>query len=89
MNEDMVLYLGRRTLEMTLLLSAPVLGVTLVLGILTAMLQAVTSMKDMTMGLVIKLAAVGVTLIIAGSWMIQTAMGFTNEIFNHMQSIGH
>ena len=89
MDGDLVLYIGRRVLEVTLLLSAPVLGVTLVLGFLTAMLQAVTSIRDMTMGLVVKLAAVGVTLLVCGNWMMQVAMAFTTEIFNHIQSTGH
>jgi len=89
MDSDLVLYIGRRVLEVTLLLSAPVLGVTLVLGFLTAMLQAVTSIRDMTMGLVVKLAAVGITLLVCGNWMMQVAMAFTTEIFNHIQSMGH
>lgn len=89
MDGDLVLYIGRRVLEVTLLLSAPVLAVTLVLGFLTAMLQAVTSIRDMTMGLVVKLAAVGVTLLVCGNWMMQVAMAFTTEIFNHIEAMGH
>lgn len=89
MNEDMVLYLGKRTLEVALLLGAPVLAVTLVIGFITGMLQAVTSMRDMTMGMVLKLAAVGLTLIFSGSWVMQVAKGFTMEIFNTMAAIGH
>ena len=89
MDGDLVLYIGRRVLEVTLLLSAPVLTVTLVLGFLTAMMQAVTSVRDMTMGLVVKLAAVGVTLLVCGNWMMQVAAAFTTEIFNHIQSMGN
>lgn len=89
MDSELVLYMGKRTLEMALLLAAPVLGVTLVVGFLTAMMQAVTTMKDMTMGLVIKLGAVGITLIISGSWIMQMSVGFTTEVFNQMQAIGH
>lgn len=88
MDGEFVLYIGRRTMELALLLSAPVLAVTVVVGFVTAMMQAVTSIRDMTMGLVVKLAAVGVTLMLAGSWMMQMAVGFTQEIFNHMQSFG-
>jgi len=89
MNEDMVIYLGKRTLEMAMLVAAPVLIVALVVGILTGMMQAVTSMRDMTTGMVLKLAAVGVTLIVSASWVLQVAKGFTLEIFNTMQAIGH
>ncbi len=88
MDAEFVLYIGRRALETALLLAAPVLLVTLVVGFLVAMLQAVTSIRDMTMGLVVKLACVGITTLICGSWMMQVAVGFAQEIFNHMQSLG-
>ena len=71
-----------------MLVSAPVLSVALVVGILAAMLQAVTSIRDMTLGVVMKIAAVGITLLICGGWMMQMAVSFTTEIFNHVQSLG-
>ncbi len=89
MNGDLVLYIGRRMLEVSLLVAAPVLLATLLLGLLVAMMQAVTSIRDMTLGLVLKIACVGVVLLITGSWMLQTTMDFTAEIFNHMQTLGH
>ena len=62
--------------------------VTLIVGIVVAMLQAVTSIRDMTMGLVLKIVAVGVTLLISGGWMLRIAVGFTADMFNHIQSVG-
>ena len=89
MDSQFVIYIGRRALETALLLSSPVLAVALVVGFLTAMLQAVTSVRDMTLGMVVKLAAIGLTLILFGGWMMQVAVGFTTEVFNHLQSMGH
>ncbi len=89
MDSQFVIYIGRRALETALLLSSPVLVVALVVGFLTAMLQAVTSVRDMTLGMVVKLAAIGLTLIFFGGWMMQVAVGFTTEVFNHLQSMGH
>ncbi len=88
MDPDLVLHIGRRALETAMLVAAPVLVVALVVGVLVAMLQAVTSIRDMTLGLAIKLAAVGLTLLIFGGWMMQIAVGFTVEIFNHLEAIG-
>jgi flagellar biosynthetic protein FliQ len=85
---DFVLYLARRTMETAMLLAAPVLVVTLVVGFLVAMMQAVTSIRDMTLGLVVKLAAVAITLMIAGGWMMQVAVGFTSDVFAYIQMIG-
>jgi len=87
MDAELVLYLARRGIETALLLAAPVLVVALLLGLLVAMAQAVTSIRDMTLGLVLKLAGIAVTLLICGGWMMQTAVAYANEIFNHMQAI--
>ncbi len=87
MTGEMVLYLARRTLETALLLAAPVLIVTLVVGFFVAMMQAVTSIRDMTLGLVVKLAGVAVTLLVCGAWMLHQAVGFAQDIFNHIQVI--
>lgn len=81
MDERLVLYLGRRALETALMLSAPVMVVALAVGMMTAMLQAVTSLRDMTLGTVLKLAAVGITLLLSGGWMMTVAVKFTREIF--------
>jgi flagellar biosynthesis protein FliQ len=89
MNTEFVLYLGRRALETTLLLSAPVLAVTLIIGLVTSLLQAVTSIRDQTIGMVLKLVGVGVTLLVAGNWMMQLAISYTSEIFGQVQALGH
>ncbi len=87
MNAETILFLGRRTLETGLLLSAPVLIVALLSGIVISLFQAVTSMRDMTLGVVVKIAAVGITLLVAGGWMLELSLGFTQEIFDTIQSM--
>ena len=89
MTPDYVLYIGRRTMETALLLAAPVLGITLVIGFLVAMLQAVTSIRDMTMGMVLKLVCVGLSILVFGGWMMQVALDFTTEIFSRLQTVGN
>ena len=88
MNADMILFVGRRALQTALLLAAPVLLASLVMGLIVGMFQAVTSIRDMTLGMVLKLVCVGVTLMICGGWMLRMAVGFTTEIFHHMQAVG-
>ena len=88
MDTDVVLYIGKRALETAMLISAPVLLSTLLVGVLVAMLQAVTSIRDMTAGMVLKLACVGVTLLVFGGWMMQVAISFTLEVFNQVNSLG-
>lgn len=87
MTGDLVLHLARETLQTALLLAAPILVITLTVGFLTAMLQAVTSIRDMTLGMVMKIASVGVALLIFGGWMLQVAVGFTADIFSQLQTV--
>ena len=88
MDTDLVLYVGRRALENALLVAAPVLLTSLVVGVVVAILQAITSIRDMSLGVVLKIAAIGLVLLICGGWMMQVAVGFTVEIFHHMQAMG-
>jgi flagellar biosynthetic protein FliQ len=89
MDSSYVLYLGRHTLETALLLTAPILLTCMFVGLAVTLLQAVTSIRDMTLTIVPKLLAVGVVILICGNWMLQVILKFTNEIFAHVQSIGH
>jgi flagellar biosynthetic protein FliQ len=89
MDGTLILHVARRAMETALVLAGPALAVTLITGFLVAMIQAVTSIRDMSMGMVVKLAGVAVTLLICGGWMLEVASEFVMEIFNHMQSLGH
>ena len=89
MDSSFALYLGRHTLETALLLAAPILLTCMVVGVTVTLLQAVTSIRDMTLTIVPKLLAVGVITLLCGGWMLEVMLGFANEIFGHIQNIGH
>jgi flagellar biosynthetic protein FliQ len=88
MDSSFVLYLGRHTLETALMLSAPILVTCLVVGIVITLLQAVTSIRDMTLTIIPKLLAVGAVMLLFSSWMLQVTLRFTLEIFAQIQNIG-
>ncbi|OHB57541.1 MAG: flagellar biosynthetic protein FliQ [Planctomycetes bacterium GWF2_50_10] len=89
MDANLILYLGRYTLETALLLSAPVLIVCTLVGLIISILQAVTSIRDMTLTVVPKLIAVGFTILLFGSWMLEITLKFTIDIFSHISKVGH
>ena len=89
MDSNFVLFLGRRTLETALFLAAPIMVTCIVVGVVVTLLQAVTSIRDMTLTIVPKLLAVGIVTLFCGGWMLQLVLRFTNEIFGHIQNIGH
>ena len=88
MDVSYVLYLSRHTLETALLIASPILLVAMLSGLSISLLQAVTSLKDMTMTLVPKLVAIGITALFFGNWMMQVLIKFTLEIFTQIQSYG-
>jgi flagellar biosynthesis protein FliQ len=89
MNASFIIFIGRRALETTLLVSAPILVTCLISGVAITLLQAITSIRDMTLTVVPKLLAVGVILVLFGNWMLNILLQFFQEIFMHIQNIGH
>jgi flagellar biosynthetic protein FliQ len=89
MDNTFVIYLGRQALETTLLVSLPVLLTCVVVGVIVTLFQAVTSIRDMSLTVVPKLFAAGVVALITGNWMLGTMISFVNEVFGHIQNVGH
>jgi len=89
MSSSFALYLGRYTLETALLLAAPILLTCLIVGLVVTLLQAVTSIRDMTLTIVPKLLAVGAVILLFGAWSLEVILKFTTDIFGYVQNIGH
>jgi flagellar biosynthetic protein FliQ len=60
----------------------------MVVGVTVTLLQAITSIRDMTLTIIPKLLAVGMIALLFGGWMLQVILRFSNEIFAHIQNIG-
>ena len=84
MTEEMIIEVGRQTIEIALLVSLPLLAVSLVIGLLISLVQVATSIQDVTLSFVPKIVAVGITLIIAGAWMLQMLVTYTSELFRRV-----
>ena len=87
MDTAMVVDLGRQALWMTMLISAPLLGVALVLGLIIGIFQAATSINEQTMSFIPKLVALGLTLAILGGWMINTLVDYTRVLFGRIPTL--
>jgi flagellar biosynthetic protein FliQ len=70
MNAQMVLTIGQEALFMLLMISSPVLGVALIVGLLVSLFQAVTQIHEATLAFVPKLIACIAVFAIAGPWML-------------------
>lgn len=80
MNSDTVVYLGREALFTVILASAPILGGSLVIGILISIFQASTQIQEQTLTFVPKIIAVLVIIVLFGSWMGNVVLSFTSNL---------
>ena len=76
MNAQMVLTMGQEALITLLLISAPVLGVVLVVGLLVSLFQAVTQINEATLTFIPKLVAAVIVFAMAGPWMLSLLVDY-------------
>lgn len=81
---DLYLALARDMFIATLKLSGPILGVALVVGVAISILQAVTQIQEMALTFVPKVIAIGLTVLLCGSWMLRSLGGFTEELLRRL-----
>ena len=81
MTPESVLTMGREALQVTLLISAPMVLVALGVGLLVSIFQAATQINDSTLSFIPKLVAVFLTLALAGSWMLAQLTDYTRQLF--------
>lgn len=74
--------LARMTLETTLWLSTPILLVAILVGVATSILQVMTSIQEITIGTVPRLAAVGLAVFLLMPWLMRKLVSFTVLLFS-------
>jgi len=84
MSQDMILKLAKDTLQLTLMVSGPMLLVALVVGIVVSIAQVVTSIQDMTLSFVPRVIAVFLTFLFAFPWIMNTMLAFTAQLYGHL-----
>jgi len=85
--ENIVMGIAHQAIYTMLVVSAPVLGVSLVVGLLISILQATTQLQEMTLVFVPKIIAVFVVIIVFGPWMLHILTSFTYELYASIPSI--
>lgn len=80
----LVLDLARDALSLTMALASPLLAAALIVGLAISILQAVTSIQEQTLSFVPKLFAVGGVFLFLLSWMLQSLMKYTTELFRSL-----
>jgi len=75
-NAQMVLTMGQEALLTLLMVSAPVLGVVLVVGLIVSLLQAITQINEATLTFIPKLVAAVIVFALAGPWMLSVLIDY-------------
>ncbi len=82
MNPESVMTLAQQAVELTLLISAPLLLTALVIGLAVSIFQAATQINEMTLSFIPKLIGIFAALIFAGNWMIGLLLDYMTRLYS-------
>ncbi len=84
MTPETVMNVGRQALEMTLMLSGPLLVAALAVGLLVSVFQAATQINEMTLSFIPKMIAILVALVLAGPWMVTMMVDYMRRLYGNL-----
>ena len=80
MSPDLVMDIAKEAIEITLYLSLPILGISLIVGLLVSLFQAVTQIQEPTLTFVPKIVAMFISLLFLLPWMMNKMIHYTEQI---------
>jgi len=86
-NQDTVTHLAVQAMTVALKISAPFLVAGLVVGLLISIFQAATQIQEVTLTFVPKIVVTGVVVVIAGPWMLDQLVVYTDELFRSIPTL--
>ncbi len=84
MTSDFALALSSEMLWTAVLISAPVLGLSMLVGLLISIVQVVTQIQEMSLTFVPKILAAVVTLFVFGPWMLGKLLQFSSTLIGNI-----
>ena len=87
MTPEVVMNIGRQAVEMTLILSGPMLLAALVIGLIVSIFQAATQINEQTLSFIPKLIGSFIVMILAGPWMLQMMVDYIRRLFESIPQI--
>jgi flagellar biosynthesis protein FliQ len=82
MTPESVMTIGQQAMELTLMVSAPLLLTALIIGLIVSIFQAATQINEMTLSFIPKLVGMFAVLIISGPWMIGILLDYMTRLFS-------
>lgn len=87
MSPDDVLQLGKDAMTVSILLAMPLLGITLVLGLIVSIFQAATQINEMTLSFIPKLIGLVAVLVLLGPWLLDVIVSYTRELYQTIPDV--
>ena len=81
MSPEVVMEIGRQAVEMTLLVSAPMLLAALAIGLIVSVFQAATQINELTLSFIPKLVGMFLILLLAGPWMLEIMVDYMRRLY--------
>lgn len=80
--QEAVLDIAREVIYTTIITSAPLLLISLIVGLIVSIFQTVTSIQEQTLTFVPKIIAIFLVMMLCGSWMLDTMSGFMTDLWS-------
>lgn len=87
MSHALITDLARNAIMIALLISAPMLAVSLILGLLVSVFQTVTQIQEQTLSFVPKLIGIAAVFLVALPWILQLLVQYTTELFRSLPAL--
>lgn len=84
MNQGVVIDIAQEAIRVVLMISAPILGLGLLVGLIVSIVQATTQIQEPTLSFIPKIIAISLTLLIFGPWMMNVMYEFTVKLFENI-----
>jgi len=84
----MVLYMAKEAVGTVLLVGGPILGVSLLVGLLVSIFQAMTQIQEQTLTFIPKVVAVVAVLLVLGPWMLSVLTAYSSNLLKQLASFG-
>lgn len=81
MTPEFVIGFARQSIELTLMIALPMLGIGLIVGVVVSIIQAATQIQEMTLTFVPKIISIFLALLFSFPWIMDKMVTFTREIF--------
>jgi len=89
MSQDTVVNLSSQAITLAISVAGPLLLVSLVIGLVVSIFQAVTQIQEQSLTLIPKIAGIIVVIVLLGPWMLDHMVAYTTNLYTSIPSMVH